>query len=78
MLINLFFSRSQNGRGENNKGREKNSIDSNSLRSGNFLTKIEQHMQSNIFNAHTKFQVSICENVDATSKKPNLIAKFTI
>jgi hypothetical protein len=55
-----------------------NSIDSNSLRDGNLFTKINQYMQLSIFNAKTIFQLSIGKNVDATNKKPNLIAKFTI
>jgi hypothetical protein len=32
-------------------------------------------MQQNIFYAHIYFQFSICKNVDATRRKPILIAK---
>jgi hypothetical protein len=34
-------------------------------------------MQHNLLNTHTKFQGSICKNVDVKNEKPILIAKFT-
>jgi hypothetical protein len=35
-------------------------------------------MQQKIFNAQTNFQFCICKNVDVTSKKPILIARFLL
>ncbi len=58
-------------------GGEDNSFDFNSLRSGHFFTKICYCMQHNLLNTHTKFQGSICKNVDVKNEKPILIAKFT-
>ncbi len=49
-----------------------NWIDSNSFRDGNFLTKIKLWMHLNIYNAHTNFQFSICNNVDVIRRKPIL------
>ncbi len=42
-----------------------------------FLTKIWLWMQLHLSNTHTKFQVSIGKTLDATIKKPILIARFT-
>jgi hypothetical protein len=50
---------------------------SNSLRGRNFFTKICQCMQHNLLNTLSKFENSICKNVDIKNKKRILIARFT-
>ncbi len=61
------------------KIREWEEIRSTPIREGilYFFTKIFQGMQLHLLNTQTKFQVCICKTLDATSKKPILIAKFT-
>jgi hypothetical protein len=58
-------------------GGEDNSFMFQSLRSGHFFTKILYCMQYNLLNTLTKFQGSICKNVNVTNEKTILIARLT-